>query len=109
MIADVLIQGGNTSLQYRNETDSTVWPGYYMYYILLYPNRQLLCPCIRYQSISALLDNLTLGGIPFDGIFLEVDLTVSLVLTVIYGVVVAAGIIFAVVCLVFNFCSEIES
>ena len=36
VIADVLIQGGNTSLQYRNETDSTVWPGYYMYYILLY-------------------------------------------------------------------------
>ena len=42
------------------------------------------------------------GVIPYDGIPLEVDVSIHLSLTVIFSVLATAGIIFAVACLMFN-------
>ncbi len=43
------------------------------------------------------------GLIPYDGVPIEEIVTVAVPLTVIYSAFASAGIIFAVVCLIFNF------
>ena len=43
------------------------------------------------------------GLIPYDGVPTEKEVSVDLSLTVIFSVLATAGIVFAVVCLVFNF------
>ena len=42
-------------------------------------------------------------GTPFDGVPIEEDVTVSVALTVIYGLLATAGIAFTIACLIFNF------
>lgn len=43
------------------------------------------------------------GLIPYDGVPIEMTETVELPLTVLYSLLATAGIIFAIICLVFNF------
>ena len=43
------------------------------------------------------------GLIPYDGVPVEEDVSVTLSVTVIFFILSSAGIVFAIVCLIFNF------
>ena len=43
------------------------------------------------------------GIVPYDGVPIEVEVHASLALAVVIYILAAAGVVFAIVCLVFNF------
>ena len=55
------------------------------------------------MNLNLLLHYPPLGGVPFDGTPREKLQTVHLSVTVIFVVLSSAGIVFAVICVIFNF------
>ena len=47
--------------------------------------------------------NMITDGIPYDGVPIEDEVTVEVALTVFFSILASVGVVFVVVCLVFNF------
>ena len=87
-IGEVIGEEENAILVYiEGESDATVWRG-------------KDCRLWAHDFINY---PVTGGRIPFDGVPIEEDVTVSVALTVIYGLLATAGIAFTITCLIFNF------
>lgn len=95
-ISTLIIHDGTNDYVIDNQSElspSTVWPGNMCATIIIIEHIDNQLNMKTYHS----------DGVPFDGIPTMRMETVSIILAVVVYTLVAAGVVFAMVCLIFNF------
>ena len=61
-------------------------------------------PVTQLSSLHVTVSSFFIDGVPYDGVPVDATATIHIAMTVVYFILMTAGIAFAVFCLFFNLC-----